>query len=318
MKGYFLIVLIVLLCGAIALEVFGDCKGYFGDTAYAETSWSVGLPVKITKVVGLGVELSFMIKKALFVEYNCSCTPCCRSPSYQYAQLNLWGNAAAFGGGVEWDETLSGKRDGVPNPSSEEGCGIEITYSRSAETWFPAIGVGISVGGVGVSHRHVSMNFGAQHECECRRKTNKCENNRLPSFSDPSIEVDLVPGETRSFTVQVADPDKNLDRIIYMSNPNLRVKRVSHTINGESGCAKFTVSYQGSELLETHLEIEAWDKCGELKPLSIPVHIYHPPKLSLVKTRWNKYGNYEVGFRVDELILERCVQGWSYWNGGRE
>jgi hypothetical protein len=153
------------------------------------------------------------------------------------------------------------------------------------------------------------MSFGAQYECECR-KTEECVDNHLPSFSDPSLELDLVPGEARSFTVEVTDSDENLDQIVYVLNSNLHVKRVSHTIDGEIGWARFTVSYQGEELLETHLEIEAWDKCNGVKPLSIAIHIYHPPKLSLRDAHWDERSSaYVVCFTVDDPDLDRCNQG---------
>ena len=315
MRHWVIILLFFIFSGVFTETALGGCDGNFSG-AFMGTGWGIKLPVSITwGIVEFKPKFYFNIKRRLLIEYTCYCSPCCKKPLDQHATCHVGGETFAFGRPMSWQKDLVGKREGVAVPPLWETCKLVLSYEESADAWISMLTVDVSVQGLDTEYQEVGMTFSETDTCGC---DGACMGNLPPSVS-PSSAVTLIAGETKRFTVTVEDKNGNLDRIEFGSTEEdsvLNVQLVSQTISGGEGSATFTVSYTGGELLESQIEIVAWDKCGEIGTYSIPVHIYHPPKLSLTGTRWDEYGNYEVGFRVDELILERCVQGWSCWNGG--
>ncbi len=258
----------------------------------------------------LDLDVTVELHSSLKLNLNCGCTPCCQKSSYQYAELNAWGQARAWDGTVSWAEDRSNKMPGEDNPANAT-CTVNVSIEHKTGTSLSAVGLVLVLGKLGVSVASTKMAFSATSICKCTQEP-ECSGNVMPVIAASAKELDVYPGRPATFTVTTLDRNGNLIKIesakgegLWLaSRQNIQIR------GGKYGRATFTVPYPGDGgPLDSVVEIDAWDSCDGRSLVQIPVHFHYPLQLSLIGSpHWNE-GRFDIAFKVSDPELAGCDHG---------
>jgi hypothetical protein len=310
-----------LLMIAFSLPAGATCSSsLYGNEELNQTSLSIPVTIIktiIKKVVGLDIEVTLEFKAQMEFTLDCACEPCCPAPQKQVASLTVSSSIQAFGGAILFSSAKTESREGEPNPREGISCSLPVTIAYKRGARVPAIGVGLSISGIGIETKEVSMRFKAQYSCECTGNEG-CIGNTHPTIVDVSPEIlELVPGSSATVTVTAFDREGNLSRFSYAKGtgeggiPYLPAElswvEPIEIKEGQAMKATYKVSFpsealassEGQPLLNALVYVLVWDECGLHDSKYIPVMLFYPPVLKVLRSGWEDKA-YVVELEVDD------------------
>jgi len=306
-----------LLMIAFSLPAGATCSSsLYGNEELNQTSLSIPVTI-IKKVVGLDIEVTLEFKARMEFTLDCACKPCCPAPQKQVASLTVSSSIQAFGGAILFSSAKTESREGEPNPREGISCPLPVTIAYKGGDRVPAIGVGLSISGIGIETKGVHMHFKAQYSCECTG-SERCIGNTHPTIVDVSPEIlELVPGSSATVTVTAFDSEGNLSDFSYAEGtgeggiPYLPAElswvEPIEIKEGQAMKATYKVSFpsealassEGQPLLNALVYVLVWDECGLHDSKYIPVMLFYPPVLKVLRSGWEDKA-YVVELEVDD------------------